>query len=137
MSSQFTIGLLKMHKEASERRAFLPSFVARMAQHGAQVVLETGYGSGMTYREDDYRRAAVSARFAPPEEVYRQDYVLVVRYPNDAEIALMRPGSCLMTMAHYATRPERMADLGCRSSRGARDRGHSAGQPGQIRLLPR
>ncbi len=55
MSSQFTIGLPKMHKEAGERRAFLPSFVARMAQHSAQVVLETGYGSGMSYREDDYR----------------------------------------------------------------------------------
>ena len=111
MSSQFTIGLPKMHKEAGERRAFLPSFVARMAQHNAQVVLETGYGSGMNYREDDYRRAAASVRFAPPEEVYRQDYVLVMRYPSDAEIALMRPGSCLMTMAHYSTRPERVADL--------------------------
>jgi len=111
MSSQFTIGLPQMHKEAGERRAFLPSFAARMAQHNAQVVLETGYGSGINYREDDYRRAAAGVRFAPLEEVYRQDYVLVMRYPKDAEIALMRPGSCLMTMAHYSTRPERVADL--------------------------
>ena len=111
MSSQFTIGLPQMHKEAGERRAFLPSFAARMAQHDAQVVLETGYGSGINYRQDDYRRAAVSVRFAPLEEVYRQDYVLVMRYPSDAEIVLMQPGSCLMTMAHYSTRPERVADL--------------------------
>jgi alanine dehydrogenase len=59
----------------------------------------------------DYRHAANGVRFAPREEVYRQDYVLVVRYPTPAEIALMPPGSCLMTMVHYPTRPERVADL--------------------------
>ena len=50
-------------------------------------------------------------RFGPLEEVYRQDYVLVVRYPSAAEIELMAPGGCLISMVHYPTRPERVADL--------------------------
>lgn len=100
-----------MHQEAGERRAFLPSFVGRLAQLGAQVVLEAGYGAGMDYSAADYRRAAPQVRFASLEEVYGQDLVLIVRYPGDAKVALMRPGSCLMTMIHYPTRPERVAGL--------------------------
>jgi alanine dehydrogenase len=111
MSVPFTIGLPQMHYEAGERRAFLPSFVGRMERLGAQVTLETGYGAGMGYRPGDYRRTAPSVQFAPLEEVYRQGYVLVVRYPTPAEIELMPPGGCLMAMVHYPTRPERVADL--------------------------
>ncbi|HRI56416.1 MAG TPA: hypothetical protein PK170_04890 [Anaerolineae bacterium] len=111
MPSLFTIGLPQMHHEAGERRAFLPSFVGRLERLGAQVTLETGYGAGMGYRAGDYRRAAPGVRFAGLDEVYGQDYLLVVRYPSDAEIDLMRPGGCLITMCHYPTRPERVADL--------------------------
>lgn len=111
MTPTFAIGLPQMHHEAGERRAFLPSFVARLERLGAQVMLEAGYGAGMGYRAGDYRRAAASVRFAPMEEVYRQDYVLVVRYPTTAEVDLMPPGSCLMSMVHYPTRPERVAGL--------------------------
>ncbi len=111
MTSTFTIGLPQMHHEAGERRAFLPSFVARMERLGAQVTLEHGYGAGMGYRASDYRRAAPGVRFASLEETYQQDYVLVVRYPTPAEIDLMPPGACLMSMIHYPTRPERVADL--------------------------
>lgn len=111
MTLPFSIGLPQMHHEAGERRAFLPSFVGRMERLGAQVTLETGYGAGMGYRASDYRRAAPAVRFAPLEEVYRQSYLLVVRYPTPAEIELMPPGGCLMTMIHYPTRPERVIDL--------------------------
>ncbi len=111
MTARLTIGLPQMHHEAGERRAFLPSFVAKIERLGAQVTLERGYGSGMGYREGDYRRAAPAARFASLEETYHQDYVLVVRYPHAAEIDLMAPGGCLISMVHYPTRPERVADL--------------------------
>lgn len=111
MTATLTIGLPQMHHEVGERRAFLPSFVARMERLGAQVTLEHGYGAGMGYGEGDYRRAASAVRFGSLEEVYRQDYILVVRYPTPAEIDLMPPGVCLMSMIHYPTRPERVADL--------------------------
>jgi alanine dehydrogenase len=111
MTPTFTIGLPQMHHEAGERRAFLPSFVGRMEWLGAQVTLENGYGAGMGYRAGDYRRAAPGVRFGTLEDVYCQHYVLVVRYPSAAEVDLMAPGGCLISMVHYPTRPERVADL--------------------------
>ena len=54
MTESITIGLARMHMEAGERRAFLPSFVADLEKRGAQVFLEHGYGSGMKFAEADY-----------------------------------------------------------------------------------
>jgi alanine dehydrogenase len=36
---------------------------------------------------------------------------MVLRSPNPAEMALMRPGACLISMLHYPTRPRRVARL--------------------------
>jgi alanine dehydrogenase len=105
------IGLARMHQEAGERRDFLPGFVSHLVHCGAQVILEHGYGSGIGFSEDDYRAAAPSVSFADLEEVYRQDMVLVLRYPGDEKVRWMRPGACLVSMLHYPTRPHRVAFL--------------------------
>ena len=111
MSTRWTVGLPRMHKEAQERRDFLPDFVAFLVTLGFQPVLEHGYGAGMGFEEADYRHAAPEAQFVSHEEVYQQDYVLVIRYPTEGEIRLMRPGTCLITMVHYPTRPDRRSFL--------------------------
>jgi alanine dehydrogenase len=111
MQKPVSIGLARMHKEPGERRDFLPSFVSRLEKYEANVVLEYGYGAGMDFLEGDYRQIAPSIRFANRSEVYQQDFVLVLRYPDDEDVSLMRPGSCLITMAHYPTRPQRVAFL--------------------------
>ena len=115
MSHRLTLGLPNMHQEAGERRAFLPDFVRKAAKRGYHIVLEHGYGAGMGLTADDYCRAAPDVRFAPLEDVYAQDIVLVLRYPGDHELHLMRPGATLISMVHYPTRPmrvERLRDLG-------------------------
>lgn len=111
MKSSFNIGLPRMHKEPGERRDFLPGFVARLAQLGANITLEYGYGSGMRFVEEDYLKVAPDATFATVQETYQQDYVLVMRCPNRDEMDIMRPGSCLMSMLHYPTRPRRVEHL--------------------------
>jgi len=111
MSTTLTFGLARMHKEPGERRDFLPAFVHRLARQGAHVILEEGYGSGVGAVEADYTRKASTVRFASHDEVYRQDYVLVLRYPSEAELRLMRPGACLISMVHYPTRPDRVEFL--------------------------
>jgi alanine dehydrogenase len=111
MSKPIHIGLARMHKEPGERRDFLPGFVSRLEKYGANVVLEYGYGSGMSFVEQDYRQVAPSITFASREEVYQQDLVLVLRYPEDDYIREMRPGTCLISMLHYPTRPQRVAFL--------------------------
>lgn len=111
MTGNISIGFLTIRAEAGERRAFLPNFVGSLEKLGAKVVLENGYGSRMGFREEDYLKYAPQVVFAPREEVYQQDYVLVIRYPGDAEIASSKPGGCLITMLHYPTRPARVQFL--------------------------
>jgi alanine dehydrogenase len=105
------IGLARMHQETGERRDFLPAFVANLVEHGAQVYLENGYGSGMGFSEDAYRAAAPGIAFTTLEEVYQQEFVLVLRYPGDEKVRWMRPGACLVSMIHYPTRPQRVEFL--------------------------
>jgi alanine dehydrogenase len=54
----------------------------------------------------DYTKTK-SVRFAPAEKVYRQDAVLVLRYPPRRYLELMPPGGCLISMCHFNTRPGR------------------------------
>lgn len=100
-----------MHLEAGELRDFLPEFVHHLLKTGAEVVLEHGYGSGMSIREEDYLLDSYSPRFASMEEAYQQDIVIVLRYPGDSIVEKMRPGACLVSMLHIPTRPSRAAFL--------------------------
>lgn len=103
----FRIGLPRMRLEPGERRDFLPAFVGQIEKHGAQVYLEEGYGSGMGFKPEDYVRAAPHVQFVSHTAAFEQDYVLILRCPLDAELHLMRPGACLLSMLHYPTRPRR------------------------------
>jgi alanine dehydrogenase len=111
MAVQITIGLARMHYEFGEKRDFLPNFVAMLGKLGAKVVLEYGYGSGMGLREEDYLNSAQEVSFTSYEKVYKQDYVLVLRCPNEQELRMLKPGACIISMMHYLTRPKRVALL--------------------------
>jgi len=100
-----------MHVEFGERRDFLPSLVADLEKRGAQVFLEYGYGSGMGFTEGDYEKVAPKARFVSHEEVYQKQIVLVLRCPSNEDLNFMQPGSCLISMLHYPTRPQRVQFL--------------------------
>lgn len=105
------IGLPQMYKEPGEKRDFLPAFVSLLSHQGAQLFLEHGYGSELGYSEGDYLHAAPAISFVPHKEAFRKDYVLVLRCPYENELRLMHPGSCLISMLHYPTRPQRVALL--------------------------
>jgi alanine dehydrogenase len=108
MNNKITFGLSKIHMEAGEVRDFLPNLISHLTLWGGQIVLEHGYGSGMGFTEADYLQSAPSVRFASREEVFQQDYVLVLRYPDENLIRSMRQGACLVSMIHYPTRPNRI-----------------------------
>ncbi len=98
-----------MHKEAGERRDFLPRLVGFLDRVGADgIVLEDGYGEGVGVQADEYLEASPRARFGPYEECFEQDLVVALRCPSEEAIRWMRPGSLLVTMVHYPTRPERV-----------------------------
>jgi len=108
MAEPITIGMARMHVEFGERRDFLPSFVARLIRRGAKVILEQGYGSGMGLTQGDYLAAAPDVSFATHEEIFNQDYVMVLRCPFESELNQLKKGATLISMLHYPTRPQRV-----------------------------
>ena len=105
---KITIGLPLMHHEQGEKRGFLPDFIYALEKNGAGVYLEHGYGSGMELEASAYSDAAPGVTFVSHGKAYQQDIVLILRCPSDEDLRKLRPGSCLISMLHYATRPERV-----------------------------
>jgi alanine dehydrogenase len=104
-----SIGLPRMHKEAGERRDFLPPLVAFLDRHGAsEIVVEDGYGSGMSMDQADYVRASERCRVGSYEDCLAQDVVVVLRYPGRDVVRALRPGTILVSMLHLPTRSERV-----------------------------
>jgi alanine dehydrogenase len=111
MNPGLSIGLPRMHLEPGEKRDFLPEFIQRLYHYGFDIFLEQGYGEGMGYSESDYLALAPTAHLSSLEEIFKKDIVLVLRYPGDDALTVMRPGACLISMLHFPTRPRRVALL--------------------------
>jgi alanine dehydrogenase len=105
-----TFGFPRMHKEAAERRDFLPPLVGLVADLGCEVFVEWGLGFGMGYEDIDY--ASLSPRVHVTDEPgwYRQDVVVILRAPV-GRFEWMRPGVTLLSMLHFPTRPARVRHL--------------------------
>jgi alanine dehydrogenase len=107
-----SVGLPRIHREAGERRDFLPSLVRWLDAAGVgEIVLEDGYGSAMSVSSSSYRGASYRARFAPYAECMQQDVVVVLRCPNESELEILRPGAVFVSMLHFATRVRRARQL--------------------------
>lgn len=106
-----TIGFPRMMKEPGEKRVFLPEFIQDLANAGLNVYIEEGYGSRSGFSFDDYRQGNARVRRCPRAEAFRQDIVLVLRSPIPQEFELLPPGTCLISMLHFPTRPQRVAQL--------------------------
>jgi len=110
-SRKISIGLPLMHLEQGEKRCFLPKLVHALEKNGGRVFLEHGYGASMGLKPSDYKDAAPGVRFSSNEEVFQKEIVLVLRCPSEESLRKMRPGTCLISMLHYGTRPKRVALL--------------------------
>ncbi|MGZ4150386.1 MAG: hypothetical protein ACXVQJ_10125 [Actinomycetota bacterium] len=103
-----TVGLPRMSEHPGERRDLLPRFVHRLVQLGAdEVVVEHGYGGDLAIAPDAYLHEQPRVRAADATEVLAQDVVLVLRCPKREQLEQLRPGSILLAMLHYSTRPAR------------------------------
>lgn len=70
-----------MHKEAGEKRDWLPDLVAKACSKGVLVVLEDGIGRGMGLSNQDYLRVSPNICVASRATCFQQDVVLVLRCP--------------------------------------------------------
>ena len=107
---QLSIGFPRMYNEPGERRAFLPSLIGLLADMGVDICVEAGMGAGMGIADDDYRATSPRVQVVDETTAYRQDIVVVLRAP-EGRYELLRPGSILMSMLHFTTRPERVEML--------------------------
>ena len=102
-----TFGFPRMRNEPGERRAFLPSLMAVLSELGADSYVETGSGSAMGISDADYLAVSPRVHLVDEAEAYGQDVVTVLRAP-EGRYELLRPGSILLSMLHFNTRPERV-----------------------------
>ena len=106
-----TFGFPRMHKEAAERRDFLPDLVEHIASRGCDVFVESGIGSGMSLSDDDYTGRSTRVHVVDNLEAFQQDVVLVLRCPELDELTKLKRGATLISMLHFPTRPRRVKRL--------------------------
>lgn len=110
MPSRVTVGFPRMSKEAGERRVFLPAFIQYLTRF-ADVYLEEGYGSRSGFSFHDFRQGNAHVFKTSRDDAFQKDFVIVLRSPNNDEFTKIRSGSCLISMLHYPTRPNRVQIL--------------------------
>jgi alanine dehydrogenase len=110
MKHFISVGFPRMHKEAGEKRVFLPDFI-QMLTRFANVYLSEGYGSRLGYSFDDFRQGNLKVFSVEQKEAFQKDYVIMLRSPNNDQFELMKKGACLISMIHYHTRPQRVKIL--------------------------
>ena len=108
-----------MHREAGERRDFLPSFIEALDATGAEeIVVERGYGSDMGIDESAYSAASSRLVVGDLDDCLAQEAVMQIRCLHEEHFEQLRAGTILLSMMHYTTRPERvrrLAELGIKA----------------------
>ncbi len=105
------IGFPRMLKEAGEKRVFLPEFIQNLTDIGFEVFIEEGMGSRSGFTFDDYQQGNPLVHMCSRDEAFRKEYVMMLRSPKAEEFDCIPPGTCLISMLHYPTRPERTQRL--------------------------
>ena len=100
-----------MREEPGEKRVFLPDFTRKLTEIGFEVFIESGYGGSLDLHYDDYKSNNPRIHTQEREEVFKKDYVLILRSPKDDEFPLLGKNSCLISMLHYSTHPMRQQIL--------------------------
>ena len=102
----------RMHREAGEKRDFLPTFVTALDTAGAgEIVLERGYGSGMGIDERAYLTASPRVVFGDFDDCLSQEAIIQIRCLHEEDFDRLQTGTILLSMMHYTTRPERVRRL--------------------------
>ncbi|HEV8104515.1 MAG TPA: alanine dehydrogenase [Gaiellaceae bacterium] len=95
------IGVAKEIKPDEYRVALTPAGALELLNHGHDVAIEVGAGTGSSFADSDYER--VGARMVSVDDVWdRSDLVLKVKEPIASEYHRLREGLILFTYLHIA-----------------------------------
>src|SRR4051795_3480445 len=100
------VGVPTETKVDEYRVALTPAGARELAEHGHEVVVQSGDGEGSAIADADY--AAQGARILPDADALfaEAEMVLKVKEPQPPEVALLRTGQTLFTYLHLAPAPE-------------------------------
>ncbi len=95
------VGVPRELKDSEDRVALTPAGVHELVQHGHEVLVEAGAGTGSSLPDADY--AAAGARLVPTaDDAWAADLVCKVKEPIAEEYPRLRRGQVLFTYLHLA-----------------------------------
>ncbi len=106
-----TIGVPRETYPGEKRVATVPDVVAKLVKLGFSVRVETGAGAAANFSDETYQAAGASIAGGAAELLGGSDIVFKVRAPTPEEIALMKPGTTLVSFVWPAQNPELMQAL--------------------------
>lgn len=89
------IGIPRETRPEERRVAAVPETIRKLAERGAEVVVENGAGDGAGVSDAAYAEAG--ARIGDAESAWSADIVLKVQPPTEAEAARLTPGATLLS----------------------------------------
>ena len=108
------IGVPREVFPGEKRVATVPEVVQKLIKLGFSVAVESGAGDGANVSDDAYRAAGATVVQGAAALWSSSDMVFKVRAPTVDEVALMRPGSTLISFIWPAQNPELMQQLAAR-----------------------
>ena len=106
-----TIGVPRETFAGEKRVATVPDVVEKLVKLGFAVCVETGAGAAANFGDDAYQAAGARIAGSAAELMGSSDIIFKVRAPTPEEIALMKPGSTLVSFIWPAQNPELMQQL--------------------------
>ncbi len=106
-----TIGVPRETFAGEKRVATVPEVVEKLIKLGFAVKVESGAGAAANFADDTYQAAGAGIAGSAAELLGNSDIIFKVRAPTPEEIALMKPGSTLVSFVWPAQNPELMQQL--------------------------
>jgi NAD(P) transhydrogenase subunit alpha len=106
-----TIGVPRETFAGEKRVATVPEVVQKLVKLGFSVRVESGAGDPANFGDDTYAAAGAQIAASAAALYAGSDMVFKVRAPTPGEIALMKPGTTLLSFIWPAQNPELMQAL--------------------------
>jgi len=97
------IGIAAENRSGEKRVILQPPEIKKIAEK-CEVIVEKGAGLGIDITDNAFIKAG--CKIGSRREAYDCDLVVRIKEPSFEEIAMMRPGSIIMSMMHIRCRPK-------------------------------
>ncbi len=96
------IGVPKEIKVHEYRIGLVPGAVRELAEHGHEVLVETGAMAGIGFSDADYEAVGAKIVTSAAEVFDRAEMIVKVKEPQPVECEMLSPGQVLFTYLHLA-----------------------------------